>query len=94
MAVALYLVKDSLVDLNTTVSDTIELLKTPEQLQARYSSQESYISALEKQLLTSIEEESAKWSEDIEFYSNLFSLLLIMGGFQLVILLIPTKEIN
>ncbi len=72
MAAVLYYLKDSLVDLNQTFSEGIELLNTPEILRGKYTSQDTYLAALEERLLSSIKKESEKWSEDIEFYENMF----------------------
>jgi len=92
MAAVLYSLKDSLVDLNQTVSEGIELLNTPEILRGKYTSQDTYLTALEEQLLISIKRESENLSEDIEFYENIFSLLLFVGGIQFIVLILPTKE--
>lgn len=92
MAVALYLLKGSSVDLNETVSDSIEQLKFSEKLRAKYTSQETYLVALEEQLLTSFNRENEKLSEDIDFYENMFSLLLMVGGIQFIVLVLPLRN--
>ena len=92
IALVSYSLKDSLVKLNDTVSEGVELLNTPDQLRSKYSSQELYLAALEEQLLISLKSKSEKWSEDIKFYENMFSFLLFVGGIQFVVLILPTKE--
>lgn len=94
IALVLFSSKDSMVELNETVLEGIELLKTPNQLRNKYSSQESYLVALEGQLLVSFERESDKLNEDIKFYENMFSVLLLVGGIQFFVLILPTRELK